>query len=66
MKPSLRLAFRIATPVLLGATLVMMLHGNQVAALGLAVLFFLVYVGVDTRRPRPMRAERTHAEEEDA
>ena len=65
MKPSLRLAFRIATPVLLGATLVMMLHGNQIAALALALAFFAVYVGVDTRRPPRVGAERARAEEEE-
>ena len=65
MKPSLRLAFRIATPVLLGATLVMMLHGNQVAALGLALAFFAVYVGMDTRRRPPVGPERARADEEE-
>ena len=46
---------------LLGATLVMMLHGHQVPALGLAVAFFLAYVGADWRPRRTRPEDRTDA-----
>ena len=55
---------RILAPALLGATLVLMLHGNQVAALVLAVAFFVAYVAADPRRPSRPRSPRAGAEEE--
>ncbi len=47
---------RVLAPVLLGATLVTMLHGHHLAALGMAVLFFVAYVtagGPSPKRSRP-------------
>lgn len=47
---------RVLAPVLLGATLVTMLHGHHLAAFGMAVLFFVVYVtagGPSPERSRP-------------
>ena len=55
---------RLLAPALLGATLVLMLHGNQVAALVTAVAFFAAYVGADTRRPARAHPDRRRAEEE--
>ena len=55
---------RILAPVLLGATLVLMLHGNQVAAFVVALAFFVAYVGADARRPSRPRSPGAGAEEE--
>ena len=56
--------FRLLTPVLLGATLVMMLRGDQLLALGLALAFFIVYVASGTPRPKQTPVDETDAEED--
>ena len=51
---------RRLSPVLLGGALVLMLHGDQLAAFALAVAFFLVYVFADPprrREPEPAQDE---------
>ena len=55
---------RLLAPVLLGATLVLMVRGNQIGALVLAVAFFVAYVAGDARRPARPRSPRAGGEEE--
>jgi len=45
------------SPALLGASLVLILRGNQVAALLVAALFFVIHVTAKPPRPRPRSEE---------